>query len=126
MMTDSDWLAAWQMYRNGANFADIERHYGKGHRTIASGFIRRGWYCPQRRMATDAAPDAKRPQKPSRTAFVEPSKDVGSDKGWTPTRIFMAHWLAERGHGADHIAEVVNLPVATVQKYLGQIERRAA
>jgi len=125
-MTEQDWLNAWAMYRAGANFADIERHYGKGHRTIAGGFIRKGWYDPATKSATSAAPDAKRQPETPRTSFVGHSRDIGSDKGWTPTRIFMAHWLAERGHKAEHIAEVVNMPVPAVQKYLGQIERRAA
>lgn len=125
-MTESDWLKAWHMYRGGMSIAAVERYFGRGHRTIAQGFVRRGWYDPATRMATDVAPGAKRLQSTPRTSFVAPSRDIGSDKGWTPTRLFMAHWLAQRGHGADHIAEVVNLPVGVVAKYLGQIERQAA
>ena len=125
-MTDQDWLTAWTLYRNGLNFAEIERYFGKGHRTIAGGFIRKGWYSPATKSATSAAPDAKRQPEPARTAFNGHSRDIGSDNGWTPTRIFMAHWLAERGYCAKHIAEVVNMPVSAVDKYLGQIEQRRA
>ena len=125
-MTEQDWLTAWTLYRNGLNFAEIERYFGKGHRTIAGGFIRKGWYDPATKSATSLAPDAKRQPEPARTSFVGHSRDIGSDKGWTPTRLFLAHWLLERGNSPERVAEVVNVPLTSVQKYAGQIERAAA
>jgi len=125
-MTEQDWLTAWTLYRNGLNFAEIERYFGKGHRTIAGGFIRKGWYSPATKSATSAAPDAKRQPEPARTAFNRHSRDIGSDKGWTPTRLFLAYWLLERGNSPERVAEVVNVPLTSVQKYAGQIERAAA
>jgi len=113
MLTEAEWLLAWNMFRGGMPFRDIERHFGVGHTTIACGFARKGWYDRSVQGVLPDAPDHKTQHSPSQTTFV-----ASSVKGWTGQQEFVAAFLAKRNKPASFIAEVVNRPVHEVQKFL--------
>ena len=112
-MVETDWLQAWQMFREGKPLREIEKHYGVGHTTIACGFSRRGWYDRKLGKVLPAAPDFKTQRSTPRTTFV-----ANPVRGWTGQQEFVAAFLAERNKPASFIAEVVNRPVHEVQKFL--------
>jgi hypothetical protein len=113
-MVEADWVQAWQMFRQGRQLRDIERHYGVGHTTIACGFSRRGWYDRSSQQVLPGAPDYKIQPSTPRTMFAGVSAS-----GWSGEQEFVAAFLAERNNPPERIAEIVNRPVHEVERFLG-------
>lgn len=112
-MLETEWLQAWQMFREGKPLREIEKHYGVGHTTIACGFSRRGWYDRSTQQVLPSAPNYKSPPSPSRTTFID-----ASVAEWSGEQEFVAAFLAARNNPPDRIAEIISRPVHEVQKFL--------
>ena len=106
-MNEQDYMTAWKLFQRGWSLAQIERHFGVGHRTVAKGFQRRGWRLYSHEAATVAE-----------TSKRQPSTSAGSINRWSVEQKVIAEFLAEKGRPVEFIAEVVNQSPSAVKELL--------